>query len=456
MRRADSTRGRVYLALGSNLGDRHGHLIAAIERLQARVMIDAISTIYQTEPWGYVDQPHFLNAACTGLTDLSPEELLVFAKTIEVELGREPTFRYGPRQIDIDILLYDDAIIDTDHYRVPHPGLHKRDFVLAPLRDIAAEVIHPVLHQPIGSLADALDLSQVKRFALRPTKIGSKWFHWGRQTYVMGILNVTPDSFSGDGLLKKEDWIAATVDRGRAMMSSGAHLLDVGGESTRPGSQAVSLDEELDRVIPAIEALVREGLGPISIDTYKAEIARRALDAGAALVNDVWGLRRDESMAGLIARRGVPVIVMHNRSKPQDAAFEARLGGRYTGSHYDDLIGDIQRELLECVELARCAGVADHQIIVDTGIGFGKTVPQNLELLDRAGEFRALGFPILIGPSRKSFVGYTLDLPPDQRVEGTAAAVAVSIVRGADLVRVHDVEPMARVARMTDAIVRRG
>ncbi len=165
-------------------------------------------------------------------------------------------------------------------------------------------------------------------------------------------------------------------------------------------------------------------------------------------------LRRDLDMADLIAERNVPVILMHNRSKPQDAAFEARLGGRYTGSQYDDLIPDIQRELQECVDLARAAGVPDWQIILDPGIGFGKTVSQNLELLDRVGEFKALGFPILIGPSRKSFIGYTLNLPPDQRVEGTAAAVAIGIARGADIVRVHDVEAMARVAKMTDAIVR--
>ncbi|MBP7686631.1 MAG: dihydropteroate synthase [Thermoflexales bacterium] len=446
---------RVYLALGSNLGDRHGRLIEAVERLQAHIAIDAISSIYQTEPWGYADQPRFLNAACSGTTDLSPEDVLAFAKSIEVALGREPTFRYGPRAIDLDILLYDNVIIDTDNYRVPHPGLHRRDFVLAPLAEIAADVVHPVLGQTIAALRNTLDLSQIKPFALRPLQLGSRWFHWGRQTYVMGILNVTPDSFSGDGLLKQADWLAATVERGRAMIGAGAHVIDVGGESTRPGSSVVAVGEELDRVIPAIEALSRAGIGPISIDTYKAEVARQALEAGAALVNDVWGLRRDLNMAALIAQRHVPVIVMHNRSKPQDAAFEARLGGRYTGSHYDDLIPDIQRELLECVDLARQAGVPDHHLILDTGIGFGKTVPQNLELLDRTGDFRALGWPILIGPSRKSFIGYTLDLPPDQRIEGTAAAVAVGIARGADLVRVHDVEIMARVAKMTDAIVRR-
>ena len=207
--------------------------------------------------------------------------------------------------------------------------------------------------------------------------------------------------------------------------------------------------------MPAIRALREAGLGPISIDTYKAVVAQAALEAGAVMVNDVWTLRRDPDMAALIAQCGVPVILMHNRSKPQDAAFEARLGGRYTGSHYDDLIPDIQRELHESVEAARSAGIPDWKIILDPGIGFGKTVAQNLEVLDRAGEFRALGFPILIGPSRKSFIGYTLNLPPDQRVEGTAAAVAIGIARGVDIVRVHDVATMARVARMTDAIVRR-
>jgi dihydropteroate synthase/2-amino-4-hydroxy-6-hydroxymethyldihydropteridine diphosphokinase len=446
---------QVYLALGSNLGDRHGYLIEALTRLQAHVNVDAVSSIYQTEPWGYADQPRFLNAACAGTTELSPEELLHFVKAIEADMGREWTFRYGPRRIDIDILLYGDAVIDTDDYRVPHPGLPRRDFVLAPLVEIAADVVHPGLQRTIASLRGEVDLSKVVRYALRPLRIDHRWFHWGRQTYIMGILNVTLDSFSGDGLLQTEDWLAATVARGRAMQQAGAHLIDVGGESTRPGSQPVSTADEIERVIPAVEALAGAGLGPISVDTYKAEVAHRALEAGAALVNDVWGLRRDPDMAALVAQRHVPVIVMHNRSKSQDAAFEARLGGRYTGSHYDDLIPDIQRELGECVTLALTAGIPQHHLIVDPGIGFGKTVSQNLELLDRVGEFKSLSCPILVGPSRKSFIGYTLDLPPDRRVEGTAAAVAISIVRGADLVRVHDVEVMTRVARMADAITRR-
>ncbi len=445
----------VYLGLGSNLGDRYGRLIEALDRLQAGVALEAISSIYETEPWGYADQPRFLNAVCRGETALSPRELLDRVKTIEAEMGREPTFRYGPRAIDIDILLYGETVLEQDDFSIPHARLHERDFVLAPLNEIAPEVVHPKLGKTIVALSAAQDLSSVHVFARRPLRVGSRWWHWGRQTYVMGILNVTPDSFSGDGLLKEEDWLAAVVDQGRAMLAAGAHMLDVGGESTRPGSKAVSAAEELDRAVPAVRALRDAGLGPISIDTYKAAVARRALQAGAVMVNDVWALRRDPDMADLIAEQDVPVILMHNRSKPQDAAFEARLGGRYTGSQYEDLIPDIQRELRECVDRARHAGIPDWKIILDPGIGFGKTVSQNLELLDRAGEFKALGFPILIGPSRKSFIGYTLNLPPDQRIEGTAAALAIGIARGADIVRVHDVEPMARVAKMTDAIVRR-
>jgi dihydropteroate synthase/2-amino-4-hydroxy-6-hydroxymethyldihydropteridine diphosphokinase len=446
---------RVYLGLGSNLGDRYGHLLDALERLRAYVTIDRLSSIYETEPWGYADQPRFLNAVCGGETDLTPQELLGAVKTIELVGGREPAFRYGPRVIDIDILLYGETVIDQVDFSIPHAHLHERDFVLAPLNEIAPEVVHPRLGKTIEALSTALDLSQVRVFAQRPLRVGSSWWCWGRQTYVMGILNVTPDSFSGDGLLQKEDWLAAVVDQGRTMLEGGAHVLDVGGESTRPGSEAISVDEELERVVPAIRALSEAGLGPVSIDTYKAVTAYAAMEAGAVMVNDVWALRRDPDMADLVAERALPVILMHNRSKPQDAAFEARLGGRYTGSQYDDLIRDIQRELQESVDLARAAGVPDCRIILDPGIGFGKTVTQNLELLDRVGEFKTLGFPVLIGPSRKSFVGYTLNLPPDQRMEGTAAAVAISIARGADIVRVHDVEAMARVAKMTDAIVRR-
>ncbi len=238
-------------------------------------------------------------------------------------------------------------------------------------------------------------------------------------------------------------------------MNSGADILDVGGESTRPGAVPVGEAEELARVIPVIRALRENSQAVISVDTYRARVAEAALDAGADLVNDVWGLRADPQIARVIARKRVPVILMHNRSSWVHAEIKERLGGRYVGMPYQNLLNDICRELMESVAQAHAAGVSDENIVLDPGIGFGKTVEQNLELIDRLGEIRALGYPVLVGPSRKSFIGYTLDLPPDQRVEGTAAAVAISIVRGADLVRVHDVATISRVVRMADAIVRR-
>lgn len=288
-------------------------------------------------------------------------------------------------------------------------------------------------------------------------RIGSATLEWSRRTYVMGIVNVTPDSFSGDGLAVPEptgDWVKRAVAQAQAQVAAGADLIDVGGESTRPGGVPVPLEEELRRVVPVVAALARAVTVPISIDTYKAEVARQAVAAGAHLVNDVWAMRMDPAMAATVAELGVPVVIMHNRSRPKDAAQAERIGGRYVGVEYAELIGDILHELGEAVRLALAAGIPAEHIIVDPGIGFGKTVEQNLELVRRLGELRELGFPLLVGPSRKSFVGYTLNLPPDQRVEGTAAAVALCIQQGADIVRVHDVGAMVRVARIADAIVR--
>jgi len=203
-----------------------------------------------------------------------------------------------------------------------------------------------------------------------------------------------------------------------------------------------------------IRALAAEVDLPISIDTYKSAVAAAALESGARLVNDVWGLQMDPALASLCAERGVPVVVMHNRSHPRNAAQEARLGGRYLGTEYTDLLADVARELQKSIDLAKEAGIPDEHIIIDPGIGFGKTVEQNLTLLNHLDKFKALGYPILLGPSNKSFIGYTLDLPPDDRLEGTAAAVAIGIARGADIVRVHQVKAMSRVARMADAMVR--
>ncbi len=282
------------------------------------------------------------------------------------------------------------------------------------------------------------------------------FLEYGRHTYVMGILNVTPDSFSGDGLLSQADTIQAALEQAERFVEYGAEILDVGGESTRPGAQPVTIDEEMERVVPVIEAIAASGMNVlVSVDTYKAAVARAALSAGANWINDIWGLRADPDMPGVAAESGAPVVIMHNHLKPATAELQERLGGHYVGVKYGNLIEEIKTELLYSVELALQAGASARQIILDPGIGFGKTVEQNLELVDRLREIKALGYPLLVGPSRKSFIGYTLDLPPQERIEGTAAMVTLCIDRGADIVRVHDVEVISRVVRMTDAVVRR-
>ncbi len=286
-------------------------------------------------------------------------------------------------------------------------------------------------------------------------RVGSFTFNWGTRTYIMGIINATPDSFSGDGIIARGNAADVALNQAREFLSYGADILDVGGESTRPGSAPVDADEEMLRVIPVIRAL-RENFPEvlISIDTYKAQVAEEALNAGAQIINDVWGLRADENLARVAAKYNAPVILMHNRSNPASVEVKEKLGGAYIGAEYQNLVEDVKRELEASVNIAREANIAESQIILDPGIGFGKTREHNLELINRLNEIRAMGYPILLGTSRKSFIGFTLDLPADQRVEGTAATVAVGIARGADMIRIHDVKEMARVAKMTDALVR--
>ena len=269
------------------------------------------------------------------------------------------------------------------------------------------------------------------------TRCGDREFKWGERTYVMGVLNITPDSFSGDGLGSDID---ATLAQARRFIEEGADIIDVGGESTRPESTPVSADAELRRVIPVIERLAGEVGVPISIDTYKSEVARRALEAGARMINDVWGLRRDPSLAEVAAEWGVPLGIVANQRE----------------TTYDEIVPEVIAFLGKRIRLALDAGVAWENIIIDPGIGFGKTLEGNLELIRRLGELKALGRPILLGTSRKSMIGLVLDLPPDQRLEGTAATIALGIANGADMVRVHDVLQTVRVSRMTDAVVRGG
>lgn len=259
-------------------------------------------------------------------------------------------------------------------------------------------------------------------------------FRWGQRTYVMGIVNVDPDSFSGDGLRDAESAIA----QGKRFAAEGADIIDVGGESTRPGFKPISIDEELGRVMPVIKRLAGELSVPVSIDTYKSEVARRAVAAGARMINDVWELKRDPKLARVAAEAGVPLVISQNQR----------------GSKFHDFFPELIASLKKSMQIALDAGVAWDNIIIDPGVGFGKTVEQNVEIVRRLAELKALGRPILFGTSRKSFIGHVLDLPVDQRLEGTAATVAIGIANGADMVRVHDVAQMVRVVKMSDAIVR--
>lgn len=270
---------------------------------------------------------------------------------------------------------------------------------------------------------------------------------WGTRTHVMGIINVTPDSFSGDGL---GDDVVAAVDRGLALAREGADILDVGGESTRPGADPVSAEVEMRRVLPVITALRERTDLPISIDTYKAEVALAAMQAGAVMVNDVWGLRRDRRLAGVVAEGGAALIITHNR--PAVPTVDA-LGGMYAGTAYIDLVTEVRQELRESVSWAETAGVPAGRIIVDPGLGFAKTPAQNLVLLRSVAAFRDR-YPVLIGPSRKSFIGRILGVPAAERDEGTEAVVALVAAQGADIVRVHNVRAMVAVVRMVDAIMR--
>ena len=278
------------------------------------------------------------------------------------------------------------------------------------------------------------------------TKCGKTEFLWGKRTYVMGIINMSPESFSGDGIAD----VDSAVEQAQRFVSEGVDILDVGGESTRPGLASISTSEEIKRVIPVIERLSNEIEVPISVDTSKLEVAERALEAGAAMLNDQWGLKTEPRLAELAAKKGVPIVLMSNQR--DEGAYDAA-AGRDTAV-YEDVMKEVNSALRQGIALALKAGVFPENIVVDPGIGFGKTWQQDLEIVRRLRELKELGRPIIIGTSRKSFIKMVLNLPASERIEGTAATVAISIANGVDMVRVHDVRQMVRVCRMADAIVR--
>jgi len=270
---------------------------------------------------------------------------------------------------------------------------------------------------------------------------------------IMGIINVTPDSFSGDGLFRDEAYVTRALRQAESMLEDGAAILDIGGESSRPGSVPVPAKEELARVIPVINAI--KGSFPqavIGVDTAKADVAEQALDAGCAIINDITALQGDPRMSQVAARHGAKIVLMHNRANANGFSADKKKGRQYDAPAYQNVVEDVRRDLAEKVAAAIKAGIEKRKIILDPGIGFGKTPEQNLALIARLRRLKELGHPVLVGLSRKSFIGHVLDVPVDERMEGTAAGVTAAVLQGADILRVHDVKFMARVVKMAAAL----
>ncbi|WP_071393049.1 dihydropteroate synthase [Bacillus tuaregi] len=263
---------------------------------------------------------------------------------------------------------------------------------------------------------------------------GSYTLDYGRKTLIMGVLNVTPDSFSDGGKFNEMD---RAVERAREMVANGADIIDIGGESTRPGYTPISIQEELDRVVPVIEAISKSVQVPLSIDTFKAETAKAAIKAGANIINDIWGAKADPDMAAVAAELEVPIILQHNR----------------VDVNYQSFFRDCLNDLFESISIAKKAGVKDENIIIDPGIGFAKDMQKDLEMMRNLDKLVALGYPVLVGPSRKRMIGGVLNLPVDERVEGTGAAVCFGIQKGCQIFRVHDVKEISRMAKMMDAMM---
>ncbi|OWZ08892.1 Folic acid synthesis protein fol1 [Phytophthora megakarya] len=445
-------RARVYAALGTNLGDKVANLENALVMLTQLVgPVEATSRLYTTAPQYVEDQPAFLNLVARLQTELKPNELLGAFKTIEREIGRTPSLRWGPRLIDVDILLYDDLDLKMDTEEgpliVPHERIAERDFVLAPLCDLAPTLEHPVLKQPMQKLYDNLKEGEQRYVAPVPMLPVHKNAPWslGSKTIVMGIVNVTPDSFSeGAGL----ENVATAVQKALDMERAGVDIIDIGGESSRPGAESVTEDEELKRVLPVIHGIREKSQVAISIDTTKAEVAHQAVEAGANIINDISAGVKDPHMLATAAKLRVPIVLMHMRGSPKTMT---------DLKEYEDVVAEVSDVLNERVAAAEAAGIFRWNIILDPGIGFAKARVLNLQLLRKLAIVKHTcdGLPLLVGSSRKGFIGEICGRPePKDRAWGTAATCCAAIEQGADILRVHDGAEMVDVAKMSDAIWR--
>ncbi|RDL33734.1 uncharacterized protein BP5553_08102 [Venustampulla echinocandica] len=494
---------RAYVALGSNLGDRVDWIEKACNEMQSYgIHILRTSSLWETDPMYVMDQEKFLNGVCEvsflpGLpsstpprgcrrrkynapykpppsgnltilqiaTDLKPMELLDALQEIERKLGRQKIIDKGPRNIDLDILLYEDQIIDHVRLKVPHPSMPEREFVLRPLSElIPGEPLHPssswkTVQEYLDALPQLHPMSTVTPLGRSEEPIRA--LQPNRKTMVMAILNLNHDSFSDASVnapitaeldSTKPSLLQLTI---QSLTDDGARIIDIGGQSSAPQSVSVPAEEEASRIIPSIKQIRSTGYkGLLSVDTYRASVAEAAVEAGADIINDISAGQLDSSMLPTMARLGTTVILMHMRGAPN--TMQRRVMRDYSPK---GLIPTIAKELLQRLEEAQAAGIRRWRIILDPGIGFAKDGDDALEILRRFDELRdwpgLRGLPWLVGSSRKAFIGKITDVPrPDERQYGTSATVAAAIHGGADIVRVHDVKQMTEVAKVSDAIWR--
>ncbi|KAK0627493.1 Dihydropteroate synthase-like protein [Immersiella caudata] len=451
----------AYIALGSNMGDRIAWIEKACNEMDARgIKVKRTSSLWETEPMYVLDQDRFVNGACEVETTLEPLALLDALQEVENALGRKKVIDKGPRNIDLDILLYENLKIDHERLKVPHIGIPEREFVLRPLAELIPD--KPIDHaRPWTLTRDLLDklppsdppLTTMTPLSAHHPPIQA--LKPDRKTHVMAILNMTPDSFSDGGQLPELD-PPSFLAKVQSLLDAGATMIDIGGQSTAPRAPEVSTEEELSRVVPAIQLIRTHFTQPalISVDTYRARVAEAAVAAGADIVNDVSGGSVDPDMLPTVARLGTTVCLMHMRGTPATMSSLAD----YPPSEGGLIVG-IARELVSRVEAAEAAGIRRWRIVLDPGLGFAKIGMQNVDVLRNLELLRhwpgLQGLPWLVGSSRKSFIGQVTGVPtPKERIWGTAATVAAAVQGGADVVRVHDVKEMAQVVSMADAIWR--
>lgn len=460
----------VVIALGSNVGDRLHNFNEALQLMRkSGIHITRHACLYETAPAYVTDQPNFLNSAVRAVTQLGPHELLGALKKIEKDMGRTDGIRYGPRPIDLDILFYGKQRISSEILMVPHERIWERPFVMAPLMDLLGSSIdsdtvscwHSFSNHSDGLFDSWEKLGGEpligKEGLKRVLPIGNGFWDWSTRTSVMGILNLTPDSFSDGGKFQS---VEAAISQVRSMISEGADMIDIGAQSTRPMASRISVQQELDRLIPVLEAVLGlpEVEGKIvSVDTFYSEVAEEAVSKGAHIVNDVSAGQLDSNMLKVVADLKVPYIAMHMRGDPSTMQNSENL-------QYDNVCKQVVSELYSKVREAEILGIPAWRMIIDPGLGFSKNCEHNLEILMGLPNIQAeIGrkslalshAPVLIGPSRKKFLGEVCNRPAaTERDAATVASVTAAVLGGANIVRVHNVRDNVDAVKLCDAMLR--